>query len=84
MATADELIAQYIEENPRRQGPANARIMPYGVAVRAIVGYLGAVQGSAKRAAEDYDLPTDAVKAALAYYERHKQAIDARIAANAA
>lgn len=58
--------------------------MPYGVPVWALVGHLDAVHGNLQRVADDYELPTDVVEAALAYYEQHKQAIDARIAANAA
>lgn len=84
MASTDELIARYIQENPHRTGPANVRVMPYGVPVWALVGHLDAVHGNLQRVADDYELPTDVVEAALAYYEQHKQAIDARIAANAA
>jgi len=84
MASMDELIARYIQENPYRTGSANVRIMPYEVPVWAIVGHLDAVHGNVQRVADDYELPTDAVEAALAYYEQHKQAIDTRIAANAA
>lgn len=84
MATADALIAQYIEENPYRSGPANARLVHYAVPVWALVGYLDDVHRDVNRVAADYDLPVDAVLAALAYYEKHRAAIDARIAANVA
>jgi uncharacterized protein (DUF433 family) len=33
--------------------------------------------------AADYALPSEAVEAAMAYYRRHKDLIDARIVANA-
>ena len=33
--------------------------------------------------AKDYELPVDAVRAAVAYYERNREAIDARLAQNA-
>jgi hypothetical protein len=39
--------------------------------------------GDVARVAADYALPCEAVKAAIAYYQRHKNLIDARIAANA-
>jgi hypothetical protein len=125
----DALIEQYIEENPLRPGPADARLKEAGTAVWALVSYLRlghnspepspdkacrvgqpddplrdmpapaqippdlwpglsyldrAVGGDVARAAGDYDVPVDAMEAALAYYRQHKQAIDARIAVSAA
>jgi len=84
--TSDEaLVARYVEENPYRPGAANVRLVsPYGVPVWALVGYLSVVENDPVRVAEDYELPLEAVEAALAYYRQHKTAIDARIAANAA
>jgi len=78
----DDLIARYIEPNPHRPGLDEARLVGWGVAVWALVGYLTAVGGDIAQVAEDYDLPREAVEAALAYYRRHKDLIDARIAAN--
>ncbi len=80
--TDDELIARYIARNPRRSGLDEALITPYAIPVWAIVGYLGIEGADVARVAADYDIPIQAVEAALAYYGRHKQAIDARIAAN--
>jgi hypothetical protein len=81
----DALIEQYIEENPLRPGPADARLKDAGTAVWALVSYLDrAVGGDVARAAGDYDVPVDAMEAALTYYRQHKQAIDARIAVSAA
>jgi uncharacterized protein (DUF433 family) len=34
--------------------------------------------------ARDYDLPAEAVAAALAYYQRHKAELDERLTANTA
>ncbi len=51
--------------------------------VWAIVGhYLYAVDESAEAVAHDYDLPLDAVKAALGFYKCHRAAIDARLPEN--
>jgi len=83
-ATADDLITRYIEPDPHRPGPADARLIGYGVAVWALVAYLPAVSSDIEQVAHDYALPREAVEAALAYYQRHKAAIDARIAVNAA
>lgn len=78
------LIPRYIEENPNRPGPADVRIVRYGVSVWAIIGYLEAVNGDLDKAAEDYGLPREAIGAAVAYYNQNKAIIDGRLAANAA
>ena len=78
------LIDRHIAADPHGRGPADARLADYGTPVWAIVGYLPAVGGDPVRVAEDYEVPLDAVRAALAYYRRHRALIDARLAANAA
>ncbi len=78
------LIEQYIEQNPHRPGRDEARLIGYGVPVWALVGYLKTVSGDVRRVALDYDLPYEVVRAALLYYERHKDLIDARLEANEA
>ena len=84
----DELIEQYIEENPQRPGPADARLKESGTAVWALLSYLQlAVGNKIEQAAADYGVPPEAVEAALAYYRQspeHKRVIDARISLNAA
>lgn len=82
MATTD-LIAQYIEEDSH-SSPGSARLRESGVEVWALVAQLPAVDGDVKRLADAYGIPRKAVEAALAYYRRHKELIDARIALNAA
>lgn len=84
MGDEQELIARWIEQDPYRPGLGEARVIGYGVPVWALVGYRLMVEGDADRVAQDYDLPREAVVAALAYYRRHRAVIDARIAANAA
>ena len=79
MKRNDELVAQYIEENPHRPGLDEARLKQYGVAVWALIGHLPAVDGDVSQVAENYQVPLEAVQAALAYYERHRPLIDARI-----
>ena len=80
----NELIARYIEPNPISPGSEEARLARFGVPVWALVAHLRAVEEDIERVAQDYDLPVEAVRAALAYYRQHKAAIEARIAANAA
>lgn len=82
--TTQELIARWIEPDPRRPGPAEARLRDAKVAVWAIIGYLQMVGEDRRRAAAAYDIPLEAVEAAVAYYREHRAAVDARLAANAA
>jgi uncharacterized protein (DUF433 family) len=55
-----------------------------GVHVWALIGYLRANGEDVDRAARAYDLPREAVKAALAYYKRRQAVIDARLTLQAA
>lgn len=74
----DELIERYIEFNPRRPGLDRAQIRDAGVEVWALVGYYqGEAEGDIKEVARAYDIPVDAVRAALAYYARQRDLIDA-------
>lgn len=84
MMTDEERIARYIELNPNRPGLDEARIVDYGIAVWALIGYLRAAGGDAARVAADYAVPPEVVEAAQAYYRRHPALIDARIDANRA
>jgi len=78
------LIDSWIRPDPVQPGVEEARIMPYGVQVWAIIGHLQATGESPAQAAEDYNIPEEAVAAALAYFRRHRAAIETRLAANAA
>ncbi|HVC35333.1 MAG TPA: DUF433 domain-containing protein [Chloroflexota bacterium] len=81
----DSLIGRYVELDPRRPWSGEARLRDSGVPVWALVGHwLNATKGDAEAVAHDYDLPLDAVIAALAFYRRHKPLIDARLAENSA
>ncbi len=76
----DELMARYIETDPNWPSPETARIVGHGAHVWALIGYMkNAVGGDADRTAEDYDLPREAMDAALAYYRRNRRLIDAII-----
>jgi uncharacterized protein (DUF433 family) len=90
--TEDELIARWIVPNPPGLGSADACLVDYGVAVWALAGYFAAgedfsgirsdIEDCITQAAADYDLPREAVEAALAYYRRNKRLIDARLLLN--
>lgn len=77
----DKQIERYIERDPVG-GVADARIKEYAVPVWALVAYFHSAQGDRQRVADDYEIPIDAVDAALKFYQRHRQVIDARIDAN--
>ena len=82
-AAVNGLIEQYIEQNPYKPGADEVRLIGYGVSVWALIAYLHAAGGDLQRAARAYDVPLAALQAAVAYYEQHREIIDARIAANA-
>jgi uncharacterized protein (DUF433 family) len=76
-------VDQYIESDPYRPGPAGARLRSSGVPVWALISYYKfAVHEDAEQTARDYELTREDVAAAIAYYHQHREAIDARIAAN--
>ncbi len=84
MSTQEEqLIERHIEMNPHKPWLAEARLKDYGIAVWALAGYLPTVGNDVARVAADYEIPHEAVEAALVYYRRHQALIDARLAANA-
>ena len=75
-------IDGYIQLDPNRPSPDEALVLPARVKVWAVVGQWRAVNGDIERVARGYDLPTDAVRATLAYYDRHRTLIDNRLDAN--
>ncbi|MGH2449074.1 MAG: DUF433 domain-containing protein [Chloroflexota bacterium] len=81
-----ELIERYIDLNAHRypDGRADARLRAYGVPVWALIGQLQALDGDLDQLAQDYELPREAVDAALAYYSCNKEYIDARLLLNSA
>jgi uncharacterized protein (DUF433 family) len=78
----DDLIAQYIEQHPQHPAVEEARLLLFNIPVWAIIGYLQTPGADVDRVATDYDVPREAIEAAKVYYRRHRDAIDARIAAN--
>jgi uncharacterized protein (DUF433 family) len=77
------LIACHVEIDPYHPGPGDARLVASGVPVWAVIGHLSTVRGDSAQAAADYEITPEAMEAALAYYRGHREAIDARLAANA-
>ena len=83
-ATDDELIARWIEPDPHYPAPDRARIADHAVSVTAVITQLRLAHGDRAAAARAYELPSEAIDAALAYYHRHRAVIDARITLNVA
>lgn len=78
----DDLIARYIAPSPRRGGIANVVVVPAYIPVWALVGAVMLRGETLDEIAGDYGIPPEAVRAAFAYYQRHRTVIDARIDAN--
>ena len=94
-AVADrDHLRRMVGPDPHRPGPARGRLLAESVPVWAIIGYVGAIAGSTEpnaitddviaEVAEAYDVSSEAVRAALLYYEEHRCAIDSLLEANAA
>lgn len=73
------LMARWIRPHPHRSGAADVVVAESDVPVYALIGDLSVVAGDLDRVAADYEVPREAVEAALAYYRRHRDLIDARI-----
>lgn len=76
----ERLIERYIEPDPLGVRISDAQLRDSGVSVWAMIGYLRLVDGDVERTARDYDVPVEAVDAALAYYRLHRAAIEGRLA----
>ena len=81
-----QLIERYIDLDTDRypSGRADARLRDYGVSVWVLIGQWRAIGGDLDQLALDYELPREAVEAALAYYRCNKEYIDARLLLNSA
>ena len=80
--TDRDLVAALIERDPYHPGPMDVVVRERHVPVWALVNYLVAAEGDIDRVAADYRISADAVRAALVYYNDHKDLIDARLEAN--
>ena len=80
LAAEAELIKRWIEPHPHKSGRAEAVLVQYGVSIWVLINYWESVDGDIMEVARVYDLPAEAVRAALAYYRQNKYLIDARIA----
>ena len=77
-----QLIDQYIQLDPDRPTPDEALVLPSAVKVWTVIGDLHTTDGDIARTAWGYDVPEDAVRAAIAYYEQYGLLIDNRLERN--
>lgn len=75
------LVKKYIERHPHKPGRAEVVIVGTGIPVWALVGYWKGV-GDVKKVAADYELPLEAIEAALEYYHQNEAVIDNRLEEN--
>ncbi|MDQ2784920.1 MAG: hypothetical protein M3Y58_07960 [Chloroflexota bacterium] len=78
----EELLSDYIHFDPEEPGVDQVRVAPADVPVWVIVAQLEGADGNIMQVAEDYELPPEAVEAAVVFYRRNRAAIDARRAEN--
>ncbi len=83
-AERQALINHYIAPDPQHPGIAHYVLREYGISVWALVAYYATVGHDLDRVASDYDIPAEQVRAALAFYAEHTNAIDAYLSADAA
>jgi hypothetical protein len=81
--TPDDLIDRYISRHPHRASIADAWLPRYGYSVWILVDALNATNADIGRVAREYDIPEEAVESVALYYERYREAIDAKILLNA-
>jgi uncharacterized protein (DUF433 family) len=77
-----ELIDRYVEPNPHKPGPANARLRDYGYPVWVLIEYWNGMRFDQAAVLRDFEIPAEAFAAVLAYYRANKALIDARVALN--
>lgn len=68
-----------VEQDPRHPGRHNARMRDYGTHVWAIIAALQGRNWDVTKVAAEYHVPEVAIRAAIRYYERNKEFIDAEL-----
>lgn len=77
--TADELIARYIRQDPNRPGRHEARVVTGAASPQVWLLIPFIKTAGFDEVARSYALPREAVVAAVAYYQRNRPLIDAKI-----
>ena len=74
----DRLIAEHVDAS---WGRSRARLQS-GVPIWSLIGYLRAYDGDAEQVRRSFELSADEMAAALAYYRRNRQYVDAFLLLN--
>jgi uncharacterized protein (DUF433 family) len=74
----DRLIAEHVDAS---WGRSRARLRS-GVPIWSLVGYLRVYDGDAEQVRQAFELSADEMAAALAYYHRNQQYVDAFLLVN--
>ncbi|MEA2525717.1 MAG: hypothetical protein QOF73_2944 [Thermomicrobiales bacterium] len=75
----DAALDALVELDPRRSGRDNVRLRDHGHHVWAIIDYMHGRNWDIDRTKADWDLSDADVRAAIRYYEKHRDLIEARI-----
>ena len=78
----DALSARHVGPHPAPPGLDEYWLVDPGILVWAIIGAYTAERGNADDVAVVYHLAREQVDAAVAYYNRHRELIDNRLAQN--
>jgi uncharacterized protein (DUF433 family) len=76
-ANSHEENGALIEQDPYSPGRHNARLTESGTHVWAIIAYLQATNWNIAEVARDYAVSEASIRAAIEYYEAHRNLIDA-------
>lgn len=77
------LIERHVRLDPHGPAPADTRLVDSGVNIWALVAYRDANLAGLDAIAPAFGTSPEAIRAAFAFYRRHRDAIDGRVAANA-
>lgn len=78
----EELLAMHTAPDPNSGGRAYARVMPSGVPIWALIGSLPGAGNEPRAIAQAYAITEEEMEAALAYYRRYREYIDAVLLLN--
>jgi hypothetical protein len=78
----EELLEVHTAPDPGNGGRAYARVMPSGVPIWALIGALPGVGNEPRAVAQSYAITDEEMEAALAYYRRYREYIDAVLLLN--
>jgi uncharacterized protein (DUF433 family) len=76
VAERRDLIARFIVPDPHHPGIAHYQLRDSAISIWALVAYYDAVRHDLDQVAYDYNIPVEQVRAALAFYAEHADAID--------